>query len=102
MTGEDRPEETAAEAPAGPVAEPTPVRTAAGPPRRPDYVRFAVTGAVVGLALAAVLALSAPPSDYSTRQVFLYGGLIFAFLGALAAAAVAVLIEDRMERRRRD
>lgn len=67
----------------------------------PNFVRFGATGVVVGVILAAVLAATAPPSDYTGRQIFFYLCLLFGFLGALLALGVALLIDARNSRRRR-
>lgn len=65
-------------------------------PRTPNYLRFVVTGAIVGFALGVVIALvgdsAAGYSGFS--QVGLLG-MTFALLGALLGALVGVLLERR-------
>ena len=61
--------------------------------RRPRYVPFLVTGAVVGLLVTVGLALSADDSVGSTRRLMFYLGILLGGLGALAGGAVAVWLE---------
>ena len=61
--------------------------------RRPRYVAFLVTGAVVGLIATVVLALSAGDNVDSTRRLMLYLGILLGGVGALAGGGVAVWLE---------
>ena len=66
------------------------------PPRTPNYLRFIVTGAIVGFLGGAIFSLvgeSAP--DYSSGAQIAFFGVIFAGIGALLAALLAVLLERR-------
>lgn len=75
-----------------PVAYAGEVRPA--PPRTPNYLRFIVTGAIVGFLGGAIFALvgeSAP--DYSSATQIGFFGVMFAGLGALLAGLLAVLLE---------
>jgi len=66
------------------------------PPRTPNYLRFIVTGAVVGLVVGAIFSLvGAPVADYSAGSQIAFFGVIFAGLGALLAGLLAVLLERR-------
>lgn len=104
-------------------AQPTDAETAAAPAtsgerqlqrvrRAPRYRPFVLTGAVVGLLVAAlVIALHSGPTGtstggvdagrYSQRQLFLYLGLGLAVLGGLLGGAVALLVERAVDRSRR-
>ena len=76
------------------VAYPEDVRPA--PPRTPNYLRFIVTGAVLGFAVGAVFSLvgeGAP--DYSSGAQIAFFGVMFAGIGALLAGLLAVLLERR-------
>jgi hypothetical protein len=61
--------------------------------RRPRYVPFLVTGALVGLVATVVLGLSAGEAVDSTRRLMLYLGILLGGLGTLAGGAVAVWLE---------
>jgi hypothetical protein len=63
------------------------------PVRRPRYVPFLVTGAVVGLVVTACLGLSAGDTVDSTRRLMLYLGILLGGLGALAGGGLAVWLE---------
>ena len=66
------------------------------PPRTPNYLRFIVTGAILGFVAGAVFSLvgeSAP--DYSSGAQVAFFGVIFGGIGALLAALLAVLLERR-------
>jgi hypothetical protein len=66
------------------------------PPRTPNYLRFIVTGAIVGFVLGAVFSLvgeSAP--DYSSGSQIAFFGVMFGGIGALLAGLLAVLLERR-------
>ena len=66
------------------------------PPRTPNYLRFIVTGAIVGFLGGAIFSLvgEAAP-DYSSGTQIAFFGVIFAGIGALLAALLAVLLERR-------
>ncbi len=68
-----------------------------GRPRRaPRYGSFVVTGAVVGIVLAVVVSLSQPATgQFSQNSVVGYVAAIFGLVGALAGAALAVLLDRR-------
>ena len=61
--------------------------------RRPRYLPFLVTGALVGLLATVVLALSAGEAVGSTRRLMLYLGILLGGLGTLVGGAVAVWLE---------
>ena len=61
--------------------------------RRPRYVPFLVTGAIVGLVATVLLALSAGEAVDSTRRLMLYLGILLGGLGTLVGGAVAVWLE---------
>ena len=61
--------------------------------RRPRYLAFLGTGAIVGLLVTLVLALSADDSAGSTRRLVFYLGILLGGLGALIGGAVAVWLE---------
>lgn len=66
------------------------------PPRTPNFLRFIVTGALVGFVVGTVVAIvgeGAP--DYSLGSQIGFFGVLFAALGALLAALLAVLVERR-------
>ncbi len=76
------------------VAYAGPVRSA--PPRTPNYLRFIVSGAVIGFIIGAVFSLSGEGAvNYSTGSELGYFGVMFGGLGALLAGLVAVLMERR-------
>jgi hypothetical protein len=71
-------------------------RVRPAPPRTPNYLRFIVTGAVVGLVVGAIFSLvGEPAADYSAGSQIAFFGVIFAGLGALLAGLLAVLLERR-------
>ncbi|HZI98604.1 MAG TPA: hypothetical protein VFD41_13875 [Actinomycetales bacterium] len=64
--------------------------------RAPRYVPFVASGALAGLAVAAVLAVVLPPAEgHDTGAVLGYLGLVLALVGGLVGAAVAVLLDRR-------
>jgi uncharacterized protein involved in exopolysaccharide biosynthesis len=65
----------------------------------PKYGAFITTGVLAGLVAAVLVALLGPRSQYSTSSAIGYLGSIFALLGGLAGAGLAVLIERRQNRR---
>jgi hypothetical protein len=66
--------------------------------RRPRYVPFLLTGALVGLLATVVLGLSAGEAVGSTRRLMLYLGILLGGVGTLAGGAVAVWLErDRLD-----
>jgi hypothetical protein len=76
------------------------------PARRPRFLPFIATGAVIGFVLGAVLALSgwfADPdptvaSNYAPSAGAGYLGILGALLFGLLAAVVAVLVDRRADR----
>ena len=70
-------------------------------PRRPNFLRFIVTGAVVGAVIGLVLAFRTDnPAGYAVSDGRGYVTLAFAALGAVIAAVVAVLVDMAIQRRR--
>lgn len=66
------------------------------PPRTPNYLRFIVTGAIIGFIAGAVFALSGEEAaNYSTGSELGYFGVMFGGIGALLAGLLAVLLERR-------
>ncbi len=66
------------------------------PPRTPNYLRFIVSGAIVGFVAGAIFALSGDGAgNYSTGSELGYFGVMFGGIGALLAALLAVLLERR-------
>ncbi len=71
--------------------------------RRPKYAVFIALGVLVGLVVAGVLTLIAPPPDptlpperlYSDQQVLGYTSAVLAPIGGLLGAGVAVLLDRR-------
>lgn len=63
--------------------------------RTPRYLRFLVTGAAVGLLVAAVLVLARGSIVERPTLLFFYLGLVLSGLGALLGAVVAVVLESR-------
>ena len=68
--------------------------------RTPRYARWLVTGGVLGVLAAFVLAATAGGDErYGFRDVALYLAMLGGLIGALAGGGVAVLL-DRSGRRR--
>jgi hypothetical protein len=66
------------------------------PPRTPNYLRFIVTGAIVGFLVGTVFSLvGESATDYSAMSQIAFFGVICAGLGALLAGLLAVLLERR-------
>jgi hypothetical protein len=66
------------------------------PPRTPNYLRFIVTGAVIGFLGGAIFAMvGGTTPDYSSVTQIGFFGVTFGSIGALLAAVVAVLLERR-------
>jgi hypothetical protein len=66
------------------------------PPRTPNYLRFIVSGAIIGFIVGAVFSLSGEGAvNYSTGSELGYFGVMFGGLGALLAGLLAVLLERR-------
>ena len=66
------------------------------PPRTPNYLRFIVTGAIIGFLGGAIFSMvgeSVP--DYSSTAQIGFFGVMFGGIGALLAGLVAVLLERR-------
>jgi MFS superfamily sulfate permease-like transporter len=75
-----------------PVAYADWVRSA--PPRTPNYLRFIVTGAIIGFLGGAIFSLvGESAADYSASAQIAFFGVMFAGIGALLAGLVAVLLE---------
>jgi MFS superfamily sulfate permease-like transporter len=75
-----------------PVAYAEWVRSA--PPRTPNYLRFIVTGAIIGFLGGAIFSLvGESAADYSATAQIAFFGVMFAGIGALLAGLVAVLLE---------
>ncbi len=71
-----------------------PVRSA--PPRTPNFLRFIITGALVGFVVGAYVAVAGDGTpDYSAGSQIGFFGVLFAAIGALLAALLAVLIAPR-------
>ncbi len=71
-------------------------RVRPAPPRTPNYLRFIVTGAIVGFLAGAIFSLvGESAADYSAGSQLAFFGVLFAGLGALLAGLVAVLLERR-------
>ena len=76
------------------------------PARRPRFLPFIATGAVIGFVVGAVLSVSgwlADPSptvasNYPPTAGVGYLGILFAVLFGLLAAVVAVLVDRRADR----
>ncbi len=69
-------------------------------PRRPNFLRFIVAGAVVGAILGYVIAVRTPnPQGYAVSDGRGYVTIAFAAIGALLAAVVAVLVDSFIQRR---
>lgn len=63
--------------------------------RSPRYAAFLVTGAVVGLVVALVLAFGPGSTVDDPRRLLAYLCALLAGIGALLGGAVAVLLEGR-------
>ena len=64
------------------------------PPRTPNYLRFIVTGAIIGFLGGAIFSLvGESAADYSASAQIAFFGVMFAGIGALLAGLVAVLLE---------
>jgi hypothetical protein len=68
--------------------------------RAPDFRRFTITGAIVGLIVGVIIANGGPNiQGYSDRTgIALIGGVLAAF-GALAGAVIALILERLLNRR---
>ena len=68
--------------------------------RTPNFLRFIITGAVIGFIAGAAIATSGADADgYSQRTGVALIGAILAAVGALLAAVVALLLERLLTRR---
>ncbi len=75
-------------------------------PRRPRFLPFAVTGAVLGFLVGTLLAVSdvftdpdpLVPSDYSSSAGIGYLGFLFAGLFAVLGVLVALALDRRADR----
>lgn len=72
--------------------------------RSPNFLRFILTGAIIGFGLGGLVSLThvfegssdfATTYTYSETQAVMYLGLLGAFLFGLAAAVIAVLLDRR-------
>ena len=63
--------------------------------RRPRYLRFIVSGAIVGLVVSGVLTAVRADQVEQPRYLLLYLALLLGGIGALLGGLVAVLIEGR-------
>jgi len=71
-------------------------RPTSGRPRTPDFKRFIFTGVVLGFVVGAVLSVIGDQAPgYGAGSQVGYLGVMGAFLGALAAGLVAVLLDRR-------
>ena len=71
-------------------------RVKPAPPRTPNFLRFIVTGAIVGFVGGIVFSLvGESATDYSALSQIAFFGVIFGGLGALLAGGLAVLLERR-------
>ena len=69
--------------------------------RAPRYRAFGLTGALLGVAVGVVLALSfTVASDYSIQTIVGYFAAIFGLCGTVLGLGLAVLIERRRPQRR--
>lgn len=67
--------------------------------RTPNFMRFIITGAVIGLIAGAIVATSGTNAPgYSDRTGIALIGGILAALGALAGAVVALVLERLLNR----
>ena len=68
-----------------------------GRPRRaPRYGSFVASGALLGIVLGVIVSLSQPATgQFSQNSVVGYVAAIFGLIGALAGAALAVLLDRR-------
>jgi hypothetical protein len=89
--------ETAVDDTSGRTAEQAGPGPTYGRPRRaPRYGSFVVTGALAGIVLGVVLSLSQPATgQFSQNSVIGYVAAILGLVGALAGAALAVLLDRR-------
>jgi len=64
--------------------------------RRPNFVAFLITGALVGLLVGLAQGVFGPEDPrYDASAALGFLGLIFAALGALIAGIIAVLLDKR-------
>lgn len=81
------------ESPEQPQVQLIPVR------RRPNLIAFVLTGAVVGIIIAVVIAnLSTGDGNYSTLTTFGYFAVIIGGLGALLGGLIGALLDRRADR----
>lgn len=93
VTQQGKPAEPADGPRKGPVVR-HPVR------RTPNFLRFIITGAVIGFIVGAVIATSGASAEgYSQRTGIALIGGVLAAIGALVAAIVALLLERLLNRR---
>jgi MFS family permease len=65
-------------------------------PRTPNYLRFIVTGAVLGFLVGVVISLAGEKApDYSAGSQLAFFGVLCGGIGALLAGLVGVLLERR-------
>ena len=66
------------------------------PPRTPNYLRFIVTGAIIGFLGGAIFSMvGESAADYSSAAQIAFFGVMFGGIGALLAGLLAVLLERR-------
>ena len=67
--------------------------------RTPNFLRFVITGAVIGFVVGAIIATSGADAEgYSARTGIALIGAIVAAFGALLAAVVALVLERVLNR----
>ena len=70
-------------------------------PRRPNFVRFILAGAVLGAVVGLWVAVGTPnPQGYAVSDGRGFVMMAFAALGALVAAVIAVVADMVVQRRR--
>ncbi|KQO97859.1 hypothetical protein ASF30_15415 [Leifsonia sp. Leaf264] len=70
--------------------------------RSPRYLRFLLTGAVVGILVALVLTVTFPANDeFSSGQVFGFLLLLCGIIGMTLGAVVALILDRTLAKRAR-
>ena len=71
-------------------------RPASGRPRSPDFKRFLISGVILGFVVGGALSVIGDEAPgYGAGSQIGYLGVMGAFLGALVAGLVAVLLDRR-------